>query len=187
MPAISIIHLTDPQAWAIGAALALMAMDIVTGFASAVIKNEVSSSKMRAGLGHKALLVCLIALALMLEVAGSHITGLGFSGVTTVGVCVYIVIMEVASCCENICGAYPELADSPLMRIFDHESKKNGEARWPSSPRAGVPPHGRRGRGRGGRPRAARGGLAACGQGAAATGQGNHLRQGMRAAYEARR
>lgn len=129
MPLIPFIRLTEPQTWAIGAALAFMAMDIITGFAAAVIKNDVSSAKMRAGLGHKALLVCLIALALMLEVAGSHITGLGFSGVTTVGVCVYIVIMEVASCCENICGAYPELADSPLMKIFDHDSKKNGETR----------------------------------------------------------
>ena len=100
MPPITFIHLTEPQTWAIGAALAFMAMDIVTGFAAAVIKNDVSSA---------------------------HITGLGFSGVTTVGVCVYIVIMEVASCCENICGAYPELADSPLMKIFDHESKKNSE------------------------------------------------------------
>lgn len=125
IPSIPFIQLTEPQTWAIGAAMAFMVMDVVTGFASAVIKNDVSSAKMRAGLGHKALLVCLIALALMLEVAGAHITGLGFSGVTTVGVCVYIVIMEVASCCENICDAYPELADSPLMRIFDHESKNS--------------------------------------------------------------
>lgn len=121
MPNIPFIHLTEPQAWAIGAALAFMVMDIVTGFAAAVIKNDVSSAKMRAGLGHKALLVCLIALALMLEVAGAHITGLGFSGVTTVGVCVYIIVMEVASCMENVCGAYPELRDTPLMRIFKHD------------------------------------------------------------------
>ena len=123
MPTIPFIQLTEPQAWAIGGALAFMVMDVVTGFVAAAIRHDVSSAKMRAGLGHKALLVCLIALALMLEVAGAHITGLGFSGVTTVGVCVYIIVMEVASCCENVCGAYPELADTPLMRIFAHDGK----------------------------------------------------------------
>lgn len=121
MPPIPFIHLTEPQAWAIGGALAFMVMDVVTGFVAATIRHDVSSAKMRAGLGHKALLVCLIVLALMLEVAGAHITGLGFSGVTTVGVCVYIIVMEVASCCENVCSACPELRDTPLMRVFKHD------------------------------------------------------------------
>lgn len=116
-----IIKLTEPQVWAIAIACAFMVMDILTGFIGAVINGNVSSAKMRIGLGHKILLCCLIAVAVMIELAGTHIAGLGFSGVSVTVVCVYIIIMEVASILENVCAAYPELRDTPLMRIFDHD------------------------------------------------------------------
>ena len=124
-----IIQLTDAQAWAIGAALAFMALDIVSGFIAAIINNCVSSSKMRVGIGHKVLMCCVIAMALMLEVAGSHVAGLGFSGVTTVAVCVYIVVMEVASVMENVCSAYPELANSKLAKIFEQVAEQESESK----------------------------------------------------------
>lgn len=116
-----IIQLTEPQVWAIAIACAFMVMDILTGFIGAVINGNVSSAKMRVGLGHKTLLCCLIAVAVMIELAGTHIAGLGFSGVSVTVVCAYIIIMEVASILENVCAAYPELRDTPLMRIFDHD------------------------------------------------------------------
>ncbi len=83
-------QLSEAQAWAIAIACAFMVMDILTGFIGAVINGNVSSAKMRVGLGHKILLCCLI-------------------------------VMEVASILENVCAAYPELRDTPLMRIFDHD------------------------------------------------------------------
>lgn len=116
-----IIQLTEPQVWTIAIACAFMVMDILTGFIGAVINGNVSSAKMRVGLGHKILLCCLIAVAVMIELAGTHIAGLGFSGVSVTVVCAYIIIMEVASILENVCAAYPELRDTPLMRIFDHD------------------------------------------------------------------
>lgn len=116
-----IIQLTEPQVWAIAIACAFMVMDTLTGFIGAVINGNVSSAKMRVGLGHKILLCCLIAVAVMIELAGTHIAGLGFSGVSVTVVCAYIIIMEVASILENVCAAYPELRDTPLMRIFDHD------------------------------------------------------------------
>ena len=116
-----IYQLTEAQEWAIGIACCFMVMDIVTGFIAAIINKEVSSAKMRVGLGHKILLLCLIAVALMLELAAAHVAGLGFSGVTVTLVCAYIIIMEVASILENVCSAYPELRDMPLMHIFDHD------------------------------------------------------------------
>lgn len=116
-----IIQLTEPQVWAIAIACAFMVMDILTGFIGAVINGNVSSAKMRVGLCHKILLCCLIAVAVMIELAGTHIAGLGFSGVSVTVVCAYIIIMEVASILENVCAAYPELRDTPLMRIFDHD------------------------------------------------------------------
>lgn len=112
--------LSDAQIWSIGGAVAFMGMDILTGFIDSCITHTFSSSKMREGLGHKALCLCIIALAIMIEAAGSHIVGLGFSGVTVVAVCVYIIVMEVGSILENICSAYPELRDTPLARLFEH-------------------------------------------------------------------
>ena len=50
------LQLTEAQSWAIGAAVAFMCMDMLTGFIGAVINKCVSSSKMREGIGHKALL-----------------------------------------------------------------------------------------------------------------------------------
>ena len=125
------IALTEAQAWAVGLACAMMLMDVLTGFIGAVVNGTVSSSKMREGLGHKALLLCVIALSVIVEVGAQHVVGLGLGGVTVTVVCAYIVVMEVASCMENVCGAYPELRDTPLMRLFDRAdgdaSEKGGE------------------------------------------------------------
>lgn len=116
------VQLTEPQIWAISLACVLMLMDIVTGFIGAVINGTVSSSKMRKGLGHKALLLCVILLSIIIEAGTQHVVGLGMGGVTVTVVCAYIAVMEIASCMENVCSAYPELRDTPLMRIFDHNS-----------------------------------------------------------------
>lgn len=111
----------EPQIWAIGLACVMMLMDFVTGFIGAVVRGTVSSSKMREGLGHKALLLCVIAMSVILEVGAQHVAGLGLGGVTVTVVCAYIIVMEVASCMENVCAAYPELRDTPLMRVFKHD------------------------------------------------------------------
>lgn len=116
------VQLTEPQIWAISLACALMLMDIVTGFIGAVINGTVSSSKMRKGLGHKTLLLCVILLSIIIEAGTQHVVGLGMGGVTVTVVCAYIAVMEVASCMENVCSAYPELRDTPLMRIFEHNN-----------------------------------------------------------------
>lgn len=123
MSDIGFIHFDDAQVWAIGLACVLMLMDFVTGFVGAVVRGDVSSSKMREGLGHKALLLCVIALAVIVEAGAQHVAGLGFGGVTVTVVCAYIAVMEVASCMENVCAAYPELRDTPLMHVFDHDGK----------------------------------------------------------------
>ncbi|WP_293814205.1 phage holin family protein [uncultured Parolsenella sp.] len=116
-----LIQFSEAQVWAIGLACVLMLMDFVTGFVGAVVRGDVSSSKMREGLGHKALLLCVIALAVIVEAGAQHVAGLGFGGVTVTVVCAYIAVMEVASCMENVCAAYPELRDTPLMRVFKHD------------------------------------------------------------------
>ena len=121
-----VLQLTEAQSWAIGAAVAFMCMDMLTGFIAAAINRCISSSKMREGIGHKALMLCVIAVALMVEVASEHVAGLDLGGVTVEAVCAYIVLMELASIMENVCAAYPELRDTPLMRVIDHQGEGGG-------------------------------------------------------------
>lgn len=119
----SIIQLAEPQVWSIGTALVLMALDIVVGFAQSLITGSFSSSVMRVGLGHKFVTAAIIAMSVILEAACSHVAGLPFSGVTTVVVSGYVIVMEVGSILENAAKAYPELRDSPLFRLFEDEKK----------------------------------------------------------------
>lgn len=115
----------EANTWSIGLAMGFMLMDIITGFIGSVITHTFSSSKMREGLGHKVLLICIIAMTVMLEIGSEHIGGLGFASVTVPVVCVYIIIMEVGSVLENVCAAYPELKDTPLFMLFKNRENDN--------------------------------------------------------------
>lgn len=114
-----VIEFTEPELWAVIAACVMMAMDIVTGFAGAVVTGTISSTKMREGIGHKAMLVMLVVLAVLVQTFSLHIGDMGWSIPLIVPVCVYIVVMEVASVVENCVAAYPDLKDTPLVRLFD--------------------------------------------------------------------
>ena len=86
-----------------------MGLDILTGYVGAVVNHCVSSTKMREGLGHKALLLCVELLAFVIEVVCQHVEGMGaLSGVTVVGISVVIIAMEVTSIWENVVAASPE-------------------------------------------------------------------------------
>ena len=98
-----------------------MGLDVLTGYVGAVINHTVSSTKMREGLGHKALLLCIELLAFVIEVVCQHVEGMGaLSGMTVVGISIVIILMEVTSIWENVVSASPELANSPLGKIFDN-------------------------------------------------------------------
>ena len=109
------------MAYAFGGAVACMGIDILTGYVAAVIRRDVSSTKMREGLGHKALLICVELLAFVIEVVCQHVEGMNaLSGVTVVGISVVIILMEMTSIWENVVSASPELKDSPLGKIFEN-------------------------------------------------------------------
>ena len=114
-----VIEFTEPELWAVAAALIMMVMDIITGFAGAVVTGTISSTKMREGIGHKAMLVMLVVLAVLVQTFSLHIGDMGWTIPLIVPVCVYIVVMEVASVVENCVSAYPDLKDTPLVRLFD--------------------------------------------------------------------
>lgn len=125
MPPIAIpgvIELSEPEVWAILAALIMMLMDILSGFIGAVIRNDVQSVKMREGLGHKAMLVLVVFMAVLIQVFSLHIGDMGWSVPLILPCCVYIIVMELASVLENVCDAYPALRDTPLMKLFDRKA-----------------------------------------------------------------
>lgn len=120
-----VIELTEPEMWAIFAALIMMLMDIISGFVGAVIRNDVQSVKMREGLGHKALLVIVIFMAVLIQIFSLHIGDMGWSVPLILPCCVYIIVMELASVLENVCDAYPALRDTPLMKLFDRKTESD--------------------------------------------------------------
>lgn len=117
------IQINEPQAWALAIACVVMVLDIVAGLVKAFSNHKYDSAKMRVGLVHKFTELVIVALSFVLEVACEHIAGLPFSGVTVVLTCTYIIIMEVGSIMENLIAAYPELADTPLAKLFDQKKE----------------------------------------------------------------
>lgn len=120
-----IVQVSESMFYAFGGAVSCMGLDILTGYVGAVVNHCVSSTKMREGLGHKALLLCVELLAFVIEVVCQHVEGMGaLAGVTVVGISVVIIAMEVTSIWENVVAASPELSDSPLGRIFDNAKRE---------------------------------------------------------------
>lgn len=117
------IFLTDAQSWGIALACVMMVADVVVGFIVAVINEELSSTKMRKGLLHKALMLVLIFVCLAIEIGISHTVALPYDVPTCEVVCGYIVIMELISVLENIASGYPELKDSALFKLFNLVNK----------------------------------------------------------------
>lgn len=114
-----LITFTEAECWAIIAVAVFILLDIVTGVVGAIVRKDFQSSKMREGLGHKAMLVLVVLLAVLVQGFTSHVAELGFNIPLIVPVCVYIVIMEVASVLETVSVTYPELAGSALFRLFN--------------------------------------------------------------------
>ena len=119
------VFLTDTQSWSIALACVMMISDVVVGFIVAIINEELSSTKMRKGLLHKALMLVLIFVCLAIEVGISHAVVLPYDVPTCEVVCGYIVIMELICVLENIAKGYPVLKDSALFKLFNLSNKDN--------------------------------------------------------------
>ena len=110
--------MTESQSWSIVLACIMMAADVVVGFVGAAIRHDISSTKMREGIGHKVMMLALIAVAYVLGVGLTHVSGIQFEVPSTEVVCWYTIIMELASIIENIAMAWPAFSDSKLFRYF---------------------------------------------------------------------
>lgn len=109
---------TEPDMWALIAALFFIATDYLTGIVKAIMQNNLSSRKMREGLGHKFTYLVIITVAYAIDTVSAHVS-LGLPAnvfiITVGGVC----LIELTSILENICEINPELKNRQFMRIFD--------------------------------------------------------------------
>ena len=111
-------QLTESQSWSIVMACLMMLADIAVGFVGAAVRHDISSTKMREGIGHKVMVLVLIAVAYLLGVGLGHVSGIEAEIPSTEVVCWYVVVMELTSILENVSLAWPEFADTRLFRYL---------------------------------------------------------------------
>lgn len=112
---------------AIVIALALMLLDVLSGVVCAVVRHDFESAKMRDGIGHKVVMLLVIALAVVVEIATHYTEALGISVPLVIPVCAYIALMEVASVLETIHDTYPELGWG-IFEIFGIDKEQTDES-----------------------------------------------------------
>lgn len=110
----------------IGIVFLLVLIDYVTGVVNAVMHGELSSEKMRQGLGHKFAYLAIICVALLVEY-GSDFINLGIELPIFIPVCASICLIEITSIMENCIKINPELSSSNILNIFNINNKENNE------------------------------------------------------------
>ena len=108
----------------IGIVFLLVLIDYVTGVVNAIMHGELSSGKMRQGLGHKFAYLAIICVALIVEY-GSDYINLGLGLPVFIPVCVGICLIEITSIMENCVKINPELSGSSILNIFNINRKEN--------------------------------------------------------------
>lgn len=110
----------------IGIVFLLVLIDYITGVVNAIMHGELSSEKMRQGLGHKVAYLAVIGVALIVEY-GSEYINLNIELPVFIPVCVSICLIEITSIMENCMKINPELSDSNILNIFGIDRKANDE------------------------------------------------------------
>lgn len=108
----------------IGIVFLLTLIDYITGVINAIMHGELSSEKMRQGLGHKFAYLAIICVALIVEY-GSDYINLGIELPIFIPVCVGICMIEITSIIENCVKINPDLKGSNILNIFNIEKKEN--------------------------------------------------------------
>lgn len=115
--------MTTTGVWCIFAVVFFIIVDYVTGITKAIMQDNLSSKKMREGLGHKFAYLILVLVAWFIDEINLHVDlGLPVSVFvcTVSGIC----LIELTSILENITAINPELADAPFMQIFSQSTKR---------------------------------------------------------------
>lgn len=110
----------------IGVVFLLVLIDYITGVVDAIMHGELSSKKMRQGLGHKFAYLAIICVALIVEYGSDYIDfGIGLP--VFIPVCAGICLIEITSIMENCVKINPELKGSNILNIFNTGGKENND------------------------------------------------------------
>lgn len=109
--------MTQTDMWSAIAVLFFTSTDYITGVIKAIMRNDLSSKRMREGLGHKLAYLLLALMTWFMDTLNAHLP-LGFPidvfACTVTGIC----LIETTSILENITAINPELRDAAFMGIF---------------------------------------------------------------------
>lgn len=111
---------------AIGTVFLLALIDYITGVVNATMHHELSSERMRQGLGHKFAYLAVISVALIIEYGSGYID-LGIKLPVFIPVCASICLIEITSIMENCIKINPELSGSNILDIFNIDRKADNE------------------------------------------------------------
>lgn len=118
--------MTTHELIVIGIVFLLVVIDYVTGVVNAIMHGELSSERMRQGLGHKFAYLTVICVALIVEY-GSDYINLGIELPVFIPVCASICLIEITSIMENCVKISPELSSSNILNFFNANKKENSE------------------------------------------------------------
>lgn len=110
----------------IGIVFSLVLIDYITGVVNAIMHSELSSERMRQGLGHKFAYLAIICVALIVEY-GSDYINLGIELPVFMPVCAGICLIEITSIMENCAKINPELSKSNILDIFNTDRKEDDD------------------------------------------------------------
>lgn len=116
--------MTETLFYEILAVLVFIITDYITGVIGAIMHGNLSSTKMREGLGHKFAYLCVFFIAWFIDFEMEHID-IGFYSALTPIVTTGIALIELSSIIENIGKINPELTQAEFMKIFTDYNKEN--------------------------------------------------------------
>ena len=117
---------TEEETWLSIAVLIFIVTDYITGVINAALKNNISSRKMREGLGHKATYIILLSVCYTIDAIQLN-TELNLPTKLFPIVSCGILLIELTSIIENICEINPELKQANFMYIFEKNNTETKE------------------------------------------------------------
>lgn len=97
-------------------ALIFVAFDTISGLIKGFATNTFSSTKVKTGIFHKAALILIMVMSVVIDILSGFIPSMPFTVPLTQGCCLLIIGMECMSVLENVCAINPALKDSALIK-----------------------------------------------------------------------
>ena len=113
--------MTQSDMWCAIAILFFTTTDYITGVIKAIMQGDLSSKKMREGLGHKLTYIILALVAWFIDTLNMRLS-LGFPLDVFTCTVTGTSLIELTSIIENITAINPELGNAAFMNIFSQNN-----------------------------------------------------------------